>query len=117
MTVVLDILVSLTVGCLAGLGVGSGGLLILYLTEVDGLGQLSAQGVNLAVFGFALGAALLVHLSRRRISIPILLFVAVFGAAGALAGSLLAGVTSPDHLRAGLGVLLVLMGSFALFRK
>ena len=117
MTAVLDILVSLTVGCLAGLGVGSGGLLNLYLTEVDGLGQLAAQGVNLAVFGFALGAALLLHLSRRRISIPILLFVVVFGAVGALFGSFLASVTSPDHLRAGLGVILVLMGAFALFRK
>lgn len=117
MTAVFDILVSLTVGVLAGLGVGSGGLLILYLTEVDGLGQLAAQGVNLAVFGFALGAAVLVHLHRREIPLPILGFVTVFGALGAVLGSLLTGLFSADALRTGLGVLLLFMGTVTLVRK
>ena len=117
MAEILDIAVSLGVGILAGLGVGSGGLLILYLTAVDGMGQRSAQGVNLAVFGFALGAALIVHLHRREIPIPILLFVLGFGTLGALCGSLLATLFSPDGLRTGLGLLLLAMGSFSLFRK
>ena len=117
MVIVFEILVSLVVGVLAGLGVGSGGLLILYLTAADGMGQLAAQGVNLAVFGFALGAAVLVHLHRREISLPILGFVVVFGALGAVVGSLLAGLFSAEALRTGLGFLLLFMGTMTLLRK
>jgi uncharacterized membrane protein YfcA len=112
-----DSLVALLVGVLAGLGVGSGGILILYLTAVNGLGQLAAQGLNLSTFVFALAAALIVHLHRRRLSLPILLFILLFGAAGALAGSLLARVIDASLLRILLGMLLLLMGTVALFRK
>ena len=117
MTAVLDLFVSLAVGVLAGLGVGSGGLLILYLTAVDGMSQIAAQGINLAVFGFALGAAVLFHLHRRSLGMAILLFVAVFGAVGAVTGSLLVPLLPTAALRAGLGVLLLFMGTVALLRK
>ena len=112
-----DVIFTLFIGILAGLGVGSGGLLILYMTAVDGIDQRTAQGLNLAVFAFALGAAAIVHLHRREISLPILGFVVVFGALGACLGSLLAQVTPTDGLRLGLGGLLFLMGVVALFRK
>ena len=113
----LDLLVSLLIGMLAGLGVGSGGILMVYLTAADGMSQLAAQGLNLATFVFALGAALVVHLHRRQLSLPILLFILVFGAAGALCGSLLARVVEAGVLRMALGGLLLLMGGVALFRK
>lgn len=115
--IVVDTLVSLLIGVLAGLGVGSGGLLIVYMTAVDGMDQLSAQGLNLAVFVFALGAAVIVHLHRRRLSLPILGFVVAFGAAGACVGSLLAAISPVALLRVGLGGLLLLMGVVAFFRK
>lgn len=117
MMVVADILVSLLIGILAGLGVGSGGLLIVYLTGVEKMGQLAAQGLNLAVFVFALGAALLVHLHRRRLPGAILMFLLVFGALGAFCGSMLAHATEASFLRFSLGVLLLGMGTLALFRK
>ncbi|MBQ8351750.1 MAG: TSUP family transporter [Clostridia bacterium] len=117
MTILLDGLLALLIGALAGLGVGSGGILIVYLTAVDGMNQLAAQGLNLATFVFALGAALLVHLHRRKLSLPILLFILVFGAAGAFCGSLLAHAVKTELLRLGLGGLLLLMGTVALFRK
>ena len=113
----LDIGVSLIIGLLAGLGVGSGGILIVYLTAVDGMGQLAAQGLNLATFVFALGAAVLVHLHRRQLPMTILAFIVVFGAAGALLGSLLAHAVHGEFLRMALGWLLLLMGAVALFRK
>ena len=113
----LDGLLALLVGVLAGLGVGSGGILIVYLTAVDGMNQLHAQGLNLATFVFALGAALLVHLHRRELSIIILLFILVFGAGGALCGSILAHAVQTEMLRLALGGLLLLMGAVALFRK
>ena len=113
----LDGAVSFLIGILAGLGVGSGGILFLYLTAVDGMGQLAAQGMNLAVFAFALGAALLVHLQRRTLPIPVLLAILLFGAAGAFGGSMLAHALSTAFLRKALGFLLLLMGGVALFRK
>ena len=115
--VIADVIVSLAIGVLAGLGVGSGGLLIVYLTLADGMSQLGAQGMNLAVFVFALGAAVIVHLHRRRLSIGVLACVVVFGAAGALAGGALAQVSNTAVLRVALGVLLLAMGAVALFKK
>lgn len=116
-TVTVDVLVSLLIGVLAGLGVGSGGLLIVYLTWADGMDQLAAQGMNLALFVFALGSAVLVHLHRRRLSVPLLGFVVLFGGVGALAGSLLAQEIHTGILRNGLGYLLLLMGAVSLFKK
>ncbi len=113
---VIHIAVGFCIGILAGLGVGSGGLLILYLSSL-GIGQFAAQGLNLAVFSYALIAAMLVHLHRRNPPIPLLLFTLVFGAGGATVGALLARQTNGDSLRSMLGVLLLVMGAFSLFRK
>lgn len=113
----LDMAVSLLIGCLAGLGVGSGGLLILYLTAADGMAQLPAQGLNLGVFSFALGAAVLVHLHRRSLSRGVLLIVVLFGAAGACLGSLLARGLDTAVLRTALGGLMLFMGAVALLPR
>ena len=51
----LDILVSFLIATLSGLGIGSGGLLVIYLTLLDGMPQLRAQGVNLVFFSFLQG--------------------------------------------------------------
>ena len=112
-----DFLVALFIGALAGLGVGSGGLLILYLTAADGMDQLAAQGTNLAFFVFALGAALLVHLRRRELSLPVLCVLVLFGTVGAALGSFTAGVIDTAWLRRALGALLLVMGAISLFRK
>ena len=48
------------VALLAGMGVGSGGLYVVYLTLFTEKNQLAAQGLNLYFFIFATGAALLV---------------------------------------------------------
>ena len=111
------ILVPFGIGVLAGLGVGSGGLFILFLTEWAALSQHEAQGVNLAVFAVALAAALLVHM-RRYTPNPALLFtVLAFGTLGALGGAALAAVISAGALRFFLGLFLSLSGGFVLLRK
>lgn len=110
-------LVSLGIGVLAGLGVGSGGLFMLYLTEAVALDQLSAQGLNLGVFVFALGAAVIVHLHRRTLPTSLLLLTVAFGVVGAALGSLLAPLIDAELLRFSLGLLLLLMGTVALLRK
>ena len=112
-----DVFVALALGILAGLGVGSGGLLMLYLTAADGMSQLTAQGTNLAFFVFALGAALLVHLRKKELSLPILAVTVLCGSLGAFFGSVTAQLLDAAWLRTALGVLLLVMGAVSLVRK
>ena len=113
----LDVVISLAIGILAGLGVGSGGLLVVYLTSFDGMEQRAAQGMNLAFFVFALGAAVLVHLRRRDLSLPILAVIISVGGVGAVLGALTAGWVDTDLLRIALGVLLLIMGGTSLLKR
>ncbi len=46
-------LVAFFAALLTGLGVGSGGFYLLYLTEARGLAQYEAQGLNLLFFFFS----------------------------------------------------------------
>ena len=64
--IVVDILAALIIAVLSGMGVGSGGLLVLYLTMVRDTPHLTAQGLNLLFFIFASGASLCIHLTRRQ---------------------------------------------------
>ena len=113
----LSLLVPLGIGILAGLGVGSGGLFILFLTEWVGLSQHAAQGLNLAVFTVALAAALLIHLRRRPLAGAILAVILSFGTLGALVGASLATAVAAGPLRFLLGLFLLLSGALVLFRK
>ena len=110
-------LVPLGIGLLAGLGVGSGGLFILFLTEWAMLPQHEAQGINLAIFAVALAAALLVHLHRHPPAPAILFTILLFGAVGALSGAALATALPAATLRFLLGLFLALSGAFVLVRK
>ena len=75
----IDIVFTFLFAALAGMGIGSGGLLVLYLTLIRDTPQLSAQGFNLLFFLFASGASMVIHLSRRHIHVGT---VAVLLAAG-----------------------------------
>ena len=95
------------IAILSGMGVGSAGLLVVYLTVVMGAPQLMAQGINLLFFLFASGASMLIHLKRRRI---FLLAVAVMVAAGlpaAYLGTRLAMVLDERTIRVLFGAFLV----------
>ena len=49
----IDILATLLVATLSGMGLGSGGLMVIYLTLIRHVSQLPAQGFNLLFFLFA----------------------------------------------------------------
>ena len=44
---------SFIIALLSGMGIGSGGLLVIYLTLLEKVPQLTAQGINLLFFIFA----------------------------------------------------------------
>ena len=106
----IDYLVSAGVALLSGLGVGSGGLLVVFLTEYRGVGQLFAQGVNLIFFIFSSGAATAVNLRARKICYGAVLLMSIGGTIGAITGALIASVLNPDLLRIGFGLMLLIGG-------
>ncbi len=112
----IDFLVSAGVALLSGLGVGSGGLLVVFLTEYRGVGQLFAQGVNLIFFIFSSGAATAVNLRARKICYGAVLLMSIGGTLGAITGAIIASVLDPDILRIGFGLMLLISGVPALLR-
>ena len=109
--------VSLFIAILSGLGVGSGGLFVIWLTMIEGVGSVEARGLNLLFFVFSATSALLFHLIRKRIRVRTVFYLSIFGAIGTLVGSLLGNTIDPTLLRRIFGAMLVLSGFYTLFGK
>lgn len=97
------------------MGVGSGGLFVVYLTVLAGYGQLAAQGVNLYFFIFSTAAALLVHARKQKLPLKRLLYVCAIGSVGCTAGAMLAQNLDGGLLRQIFAVLLIVSGAVSLF--
>lgn len=114
--IIADALCSFFVGALSGMGIGGGGLLVIYLTMAKGTDQISAQGLNLYFFIFASCAALFVHCKKRKLNYPLALSLALFGMPCALLGSYLAGVLHPVLVKKAFGIMLIIAGGASLLR-
>lgn len=114
---VVDILAVLTIGVLSGMGIGSGGLLVLYLSLMHHTPQLQAQGLNLLFFIFASGTSLCIHLLRRRIpALPVVLLTAA-GLLGSLMGTRLSAVLPEAWVARLFGIFLIGAGAMTLLRR
>ena len=102
---------------LSGLGVGSAGIFVLYLTLIAGFPQPEAQALNLLFFLLSAGAALLLHIRERRIPLRVVLFLAACAVPGALIGSYLVRVLDPTLIRKLFGGMLVVTGLPVLLGK
>lgn len=111
MSLILPFLIS----ALMGMGVGGGGLLIIYLTLYLHMPQLSAQGTNLLLFIVAGLASLPLHLKRRKIKPWHVLLGVCFGAIGSVLSSFYLGSLDPKYARISLGVLLIISGSITIY--
>ena len=108
------------IAVLTGLGVGSGGLYILWLTFIKNIPQAEAQGMNLAFFITAALAAATVNIFKKRISFVPLCLLLLCGIPGAVAGCKTASVTDTKTLSVMFGIFLVIIGVSGLvkmFRK
>ena len=108
--------VSLFIAILSGLGVGSGGLFVIWLTMVEGVDAVGARGMNLLFFVFSATAALLFHLIRKRIRISTVIALSLFGAVGTAMGSIIGEFVDPLILRKIFGAMLFLSGSYSLLK-
>lgn len=107
----LDIIVGTAVAVLSGMGVGSGGLLVVYLTLAAGMSQAPVQALNLFFFLFAASASTAVNIRRRNIAWGCVILLGLGGAVGAIAGSAIAAVAKPRVLRMLFGIMLTVTGA------
>lgn len=113
----LDWIAALGIALLSGMGVGSGGLLVIYLTLVRDTPQLTAQGLNLLFYLVSAAASLPLHAARRRLFPAIILPLAAGGLCGAWIGSAVAPALDPTLLRRLFGGMLILSGGIVLLRR
>lgn len=109
--------VTLIVALLAGLGVGSAGLFMTWLTLIEKVPQLTAQGINLIFFIFSSGAALAIHVFRTPLLWQSLIPLIVSGAGGSFLGASLATILPQEVLQRLFGCVLIFLGIFELFLR
>ncbi len=109
--------VSFFIAILSGLGIGSGGLFVIWLTAAYGVSATQARGMNLLFFVFSAAAALIFHYKRRKIDIRLILRLALFSLAGTFVGTYIAGFFDAHLLRKLFGGFLVFSGIYSLFGK
>ncbi|MBQ8474926.1 MAG: sulfite exporter TauE/SafE family protein [Clostridia bacterium] len=112
----IDFVAGICLAALAGMGVGGGGLLVIYLTLFLEMEQRTSQGVNLLFFIFAAGFSLLIHIRKRNIKLPLVLLCSISGICFAMFGANVSSLVDGEVLRRGFGVMLILAGSINLIK-
>lgn len=110
------LLISFTIAVLSGLGVGSGGLLVIYLTRFSDIPQITAQGINLLFFLFSASAASLVNIKSRKIMWSCVITMSIAGIGGCLIGTFLAGILGNTILRKIFGAMLIITGAASIIK-
>lgn len=113
----LNMLAGILTAILAGLGVGGGGLLVIYLVFVLSVEQLQAQGMNLAFYLFASAASLAVHYKKRHINWKLALICAAAGIVGSFIGVKIVDVVDPFWVRKAFGAFLAISGGIGLIQN
>lgn len=104
------------IAILAGMGTGSGGFLVIYLTQIENVPQIAAQGINLIFFILSAAASTLINAQKLTIKFKETLILSAFGAIGCLGGAFLVGGLDEKLLTSLFGGMLVLSGAISLFK-
>ncbi|HCB99862.1 MAG TPA: hypothetical protein DEP42_01365, partial [Ruminococcaceae bacterium] len=97
-------------GFIGGLGLGGGGVLVLFLTLFAGVGQLRAQGINLAFFIPVGLFALFFHVRNHLVAFKVAWPAILLGLAGAFLGSVIAERIGANVVGKLFGLLLLILG-------
>ena len=98
------------------MGAGGGGILTLYLSVFSGMEQMTAQGVNLLDFTFALSPSAIINFVRYKPDIRLISFLTFCGTVGCVLGALLTSHVPDAVLRKCCGVFLAAVGIITLVR-
>ena len=113
---ILNVIVGFLVSVLMGMGVGGGGLFVIFLTLCLNFGQINAQGTNLLFFVIAIISSFFVHIKKRKIYPRQVLIMIIFGSLGSVAFSFLANHVNPTVPRKMLGGLLIIAGGLSIHK-
>lgn len=111
----LGALAGLLSGVLGAMGMGGGGVLVIWLTLGEGMEQAPAQGINLLLFIPCAIPALISYSRKKLIDWKTFMFCVFTGLAGALFGVWLSALLEPSLLRKIFGAMLLFMGIRELF--
>lgn len=114
---IVTMIIVFIIAALSGMGVGGGGLFVIYLSLFTDTPQLLAQGINLLFFLLCAGASLIFHLQKRNIYFLAVAILAGAGIVGSLVGSSIAEHIDESILRKIFGAMLAISGIITLKRK
>lgn len=112
-----DILAVILSASISAMGLGGGGVLILYLTLIKSVPQLEAQGINLLFFIPCAVAAVFIYAKRRVLQPKIILPMVLGGLVGVATGSFLLYRIDTKYISILFACFLIVVGSITLFGK
>ncbi len=112
-----NIIAALFSGIVGAMGLGGGGVLVLYLTLVLNENQLTSQGINLLFFLPCAIVSVFLHTKKKLIKWRELLWIIIGGVLGVALGAWLALIISTELLGKIFGGFLLLIGIKELFAK
>lgn len=104
-------------GILGAMGLGGGGILIIYLTLIEGVEQVKAGGINLIFFIPSAVIAVIYYSRRKMIEWSMALPSMFFGVVGGIGGAYLSTVLDGFVVGKLFGILLLIMGIQQLLYK
>ena len=113
----LPLVISTVLGLLAGMGVGGGSLLLLWLTQVVMLPQTQARILNLLFYLPAATASTLLRAKDKTLQPKVVIPGIIAGCISATACTVLAKCLNTELLKNLLGVLLILTGIREIFYR
>ena len=111
------VIAGLLSGAIGAMGMGGGGVLLIYLTAFAGMSQHQAQGINLLSFLPAAAASLPAHQKNGLLARQPILPAILAGLAAAAATALLSNSLDTRLLKKLFGVFLLYIGLRELFRR
>lgn len=108
---------SFLAGALSGMGLGGGGILLVFLTAFSSIDQLTAQGINLIFFLPTGLIAIIIYAIKKQIEWKIVFKMWLFGSIGALGGYFIAKAIETQYLSKIFAAFLIVFGVINLFTK
>lgn len=117
MSTALAIAASFFGAIISALGMGGGGILLIYLTTFLGMEQLQAQGINLVFFLPVAAVALFIHAKNKLVKWKVALPCVALGIVGVYFGTKLAMYIGSEMLGKLFGGFLLIIGAREVFSK
>ncbi|MEE1056547.1 MAG: sulfite exporter TauE/SafE family protein [Acutalibacteraceae bacterium] len=117
MNLVWLLIASFGAGLLGSMGMGGGGILVIFLSLCTDIPQANAQGINLLFFIPIAVLSVIMYQRQKLIKWKIAIPFAIAGICFSFLGAYVANSIDPIWLRRGFGILLLIMGIRELLNK